>query len=143
MTTSPLPTSSLRLRYFAGWDWVGGTPDRNTGILGDVLLRSTGPVALRDPVMDVTLTAPVTDPAVGVAVNASVTVALLNLDPTTAIVGTLTLTIPELGALGSVSLVVNLTAEEGVWQDVTLPTLLLPSVEVCGRQQHGLACLLA
>ena len=42
-------------QYFAGWDWVGGTPDRNTGLLQDVVLLLTGPVLLRDPVVATTL----------------------------------------------------------------------------------------
>ncbi len=25
-------------QFFAGWDWIGGTPDRNTGLLGDVIV---------------------------------------------------------------------------------------------------------
>jgi mannosylglycoprotein endo-beta-mannosidase len=31
-------------QYFAGWDWIGATPDRNTGIYDRVVLRQTGPV---------------------------------------------------------------------------------------------------
>lgn len=35
-------------QYTAGWDWIRGTPDRNTGLWDDISLRQTGPVALGD-----------------------------------------------------------------------------------------------
>jgi mannosylglycoprotein endo-beta-mannosidase len=31
-------------QYFAGWDWIGSTPDRNTGIYDRIVLKQTGPV---------------------------------------------------------------------------------------------------
>jgi hypothetical protein len=34
----------LTSQYFAGWDWIAGTPDRNTGLLDDVRLQFSGPV---------------------------------------------------------------------------------------------------
>eukprot|EP00911_Craspedida_sp_UC1_P001742 UC1_evm1s1328 len=35
-------------QYTAGWDWIRGTPDRNTGPWDQVELRTTGPVILGD-----------------------------------------------------------------------------------------------
>jgi mannosylglycoprotein endo-beta-mannosidase len=115
----------------AGWDWVGGTPDRNTGLFDDVLLRVTGPVLVRDPIA-ATLTleqAPGALPDDPANVTAAVTVSLLCLDPASPVTGTLLLSIPELGPAASISLPITVAAGgDGVWHDVTLPTLDLQNV---------------
>ena len=36
-------------QFAAGWDWIQGTPDRNTGLWDKVTLRLTGAVQLQDP----------------------------------------------------------------------------------------------
>ena len=40
---------SVNSQYTGGWDWIEGTPDRNTGPWDDVSLRYTGNCLMRDP----------------------------------------------------------------------------------------------
>ncbi len=46
-----------------GWDWLPGIRDRDSGIWNKVFLSSTGPVALRDPLVTTDLPLPKTDSA--------------------------------------------------------------------------------
>ena len=46
-----------------GWDWIPTIRGRNTGIIGNVYLESTGPVTVDDPLVRTTLAAPDTSHA--------------------------------------------------------------------------------
>ncbi len=43
------------MRYTVGWDWVKPVPDRNTGIWDEVMLWTTGPVVVLDPLVATTV----------------------------------------------------------------------------------------
>ena len=42
------------MQYTAGWDWIQSTPDRNTGIYDQVILRYTGYIELLNPYLTTT-----------------------------------------------------------------------------------------
>ena len=42
---------STTMQFAGGWDWIQGTPDRNTGMWDKVELDSTGVVTISDPVV--------------------------------------------------------------------------------------------
>jgi hypothetical protein len=54
-----LTAACPRLQFTLGWDWIQGTPDRNTGLWDKVWVESTGPLTVRDPFLrTLSVTAP-------------------------------------------------------------------------------------
>lgn len=119
-------------QYMLGWDWVEGTPDRNTGILDDVIVRITGPVLIRDPMAIITsivqgMNALPNDPA---NITVFFNIGLINLDQINLKKGTLAVILPELDNF-TVSLPLTLSpGNHDYWIDAELPTVSLNNVEL-------------
>lgn len=116
-------------QYFAGWDWVGGCPDRNTGLFDLVVVKASGPVLLRDPIAVTTIITPPATPADYATVNVSFTVAMLCLKPTGNVNGVLNITIPGLAG-ASITMPVVVRNNNGNWSDITTNTITLQNVRL-------------
>ena len=124
----------------AGWDWIAGVPDRNTGLLDEPLLQlAPSGLLLGDPVaavVSMTLAPPAggAAPRTAAAVQLRVRVGVLVLGGggggggnTT---GVLSLYAPTLGAgpLAQVALSLSPAQQAGQWLDVQLPDVALADV---------------
>jgi len=65
---------STTMQFAAGWDWIRGTPDRNTGIWDRVEIVSTGTASFRHPFVSVSNIH--LEPNVSASLNPSVTLIL-------------------------------------------------------------------
>lgn len=122
----------------AGWDWIVGTPDRNTGLLDEpsvAILPSS--LLLADPVAgvpDMIVPTPGPDwvtPRYASAVNLSIRVACLYVG-TGDLTGTLTITVPSLLStrpLASMPLTLT-SSSAGQWVDVTFPLVHAKNVSL-------------
>jgi mannosylglycoprotein endo-beta-mannosidase len=123
----------------AGWDWIVGVPDRNTGLLDEPQLQlAPSGLLLRDPVAGVvsmTLPAAGADgvaPRNATAVTLRVRVGCLFLGATAApgnTTGVLVLTAPSLGAGPLAQVALSLSpSQAGQWLDVQMPDVALADV---------------
>ena len=131
-------------QYGGGWDWIGGTPDRQTGLF-DTFTLSAVPsgVLMRDPIAVVTALGNVSDDGVAaVGLNATITVSVLRVPSTGPasqnVTGTLTLNITELGVMTvAISLPPTVNGTDARWVDVSFPSLVPESVDLWWPHNAG------
>ena len=131
-------------QYTAAWDWIVGTPDRNTGLMDAIHVATGRPlVTLRDPigaVTDLVLPANPSQWSVATSLSLTVTVALRNTGAT-AVSGNLALVVPGINGGSVLSSIPVVIAPGSAWDDVTLPSVTLFNASLWWPHTQGTPAL--
>jgi hypothetical protein len=133
---------STTMQFAAGWDWIRGTPDRNTGIWDRVEIVSTGIVSFRHPFVSVSNI--ILEPDVSASLIPSVTLIVRG----TAFSSSSRIVRCNISSATDSSVIIatvskNITLSEGTGpfrrdnEVVTLPTINIASPQLWWPHTHG------
>ena len=131
-------------QYTAGWDWIGGTPDRNTGLFDDVAVEVTpSSVLMRDPIAVVTALGVVAaDGTTAAGLNVTFSVSMLRLPGGSGnLTGTLSVAIDALNVTLTMLVVLPPPAPTlagAEWLDYSFAPAMLPTVELWWPHSMGI-----
>jgi hypothetical protein len=108
-----------------GWDWIPTIPDRNVGVYDQVLLESRGPVRVKYPFVNPTVSADVASASVAVS-------AQLENNSAASVSGTLTATLSSGQTVSSA-----VTVAAGAKQIVKLAAMTIPNVKLWWPNGYG------